>query len=128
MKKLLLLVFSISLLTSCAEDDTEETCIEFGDAGIESVTVLPVDTDGSYPIKVDFRVMNGCGNFGSFEESTEGNTTAIKVIAKYEGCICTQDLPLREVTYTFEPTAPGTYTLKFMTADDTFITETIVAE
>ena len=82
----------------------------------------------SYTFEVGFRVLNGCGEFSSFEQTTLGNVTIIEVIAKYEGCICTQDIPLRQTVYTFNQNIPGTYILKFKMADDNYITQTVAVE
>ena len=128
MKKNALLVMFLILLVSCAQDDATDNCLEFNEAPVETVTVLPADTNGAYPITVAFRVSNGCGDFSIFDDTTAGTTTTIKVVAQYEGCICTQDTPLLEATYLFEPTAPGTYTLKFLTYEEEYITETIVVD
>ena len=69
---------------------------------------------------------NGSGEFSPFEQSVNGNTTTIKVIAKYEWCTYTQDAPLRKTIYNFNQTVPETYILKLKMGDDTFKTETVL--
>ncbi len=128
MKKLLLLFFvTVTLLTSCCDSKTnDEQCVSFVPEGIDAVTLIPTTDMTGAAFNVAFYVNNGCGNFGSFEEIVNGNSITIKVIAKYEGCVCTDDIPLRESVYTFTSNTSGTYLLKFIKADGTFITETVV--
>jgi hypothetical protein len=130
MKKLLLLFcFTVTLLISCNDNEAnDDQCISYSPAVIDAVTLIPtVDMIGAV-FNVAFYVNNGCGDFGSFEETIDGNTITIKVIAKYEGCVCTDDIPLRESVYTFTSATAGTYTLKFLKTDGTFITETVVID
>jgi len=130
MKKLFALLFiSATVLTSCEGENEEplvDNCINFIETGINSVSEIPGDFASGTAYRVTFNCSSGCGNFDSFEEIVEGNTRTIKVIAKYEGCTCTDDTPLREATYGFNPTVPGIYTLKFLKTDGTFFTETFV--
>lgn len=58
-------------------------------------------------IVVSFVVMNGCGGFGRFIESGNELTRTIGIEAKYEGYICTNDLPIRQATYEFIPDSSG---------------------
>jgi len=127
MKSLSYLFVSICfLLNACSENKTPNECVSFVETGIEAVALIPtVDMIGA-TYKVDFPISNGCGKFNKFEETINGNTINIKVIAKYEGCICTQDYSIKSANYVFTTAAPGTYTLKFQKADGTFFTETVV--
>ena len=126
MKTFYLAFLAIFFLSCNDNDDNTNKCIEFDTAGIETVTpAAVVDATGHY-FDVGFRVINGCGQFEEFEQTTEGTVTTIGVIAKYEGCICTQDTPLRQTVYHFTQTIPGVYTLNFKMQDGTFITQTVV--
>lgn len=125
MKTVYLLLFVCALI-SCDCKDDNNNCITFEPAGIETVVEKPnADAIGRL-FDVAFRVKNGCGNFGSFEETTEGSVTTIEVIARYEGCICTEISPLLETVYIFNQTTPGTYTLQFKKSEGTFISQTVV--
>jgi hypothetical protein len=127
--KSIYLSFLVLFLVGCNnDDDTVATCIEFNPAAVETVVENTTADAASYTFEVGFRVLNGCGEFSSFEQTTLGNVTIIEVIAKYEGCICTQDIPLRQTVYTFNQTIPGTYILKFKMADDNYITQTVAVE
>lgn len=125
--KLIYSSFLIFLLFSCVStEDNPDVCIQYRTAGIESAAAnLTADATGK-TFDVAFRVSDGCGAFYSFQENTVGTVTTIKVLAKYEGCFCTQVAPLLETVYIFNQTAPGTYTLNFIKGDGTFFTETVV--
>ena len=127
--KSIYLSFLVLFLVGCNnDDDTVANCIEFNPAAVETVVENTTADAASYTFEVGFRVLNGCGEFSSFEQTTLGNVTIIEVIAKYEGCICTQDIPLRQTVYTFNQNIPGTYILKFKMADDNYITQTVAVE
>lgn len=77
-------------------------------------------------IPVSFQCINGCGQFGRFEEEqVDATTTDLKVMADYKGCTCTEDLPVRVATYRFVPTVAGTYYIRFIQPDSTVMTDTI---
>jgi hypothetical protein len=75
---------------------------------------------------VNFPISNGCGKFNKFEETINGNTIIIIVVAKYKGCICTQNFSIQSSNYVFTTTTSGIYNLKFQKTDGTFFTETVV--
>lgn len=127
MKNLFLILIGFVLLTSCGNDDNAGNCLSYSEAYVDSVEPMENADGVGFLFKVKFIVMNGCGDFGSFEE-INGNSTTVKVIAKYEGCVCTEAIEIKEVVYSFNPTAPGTYTLRFRNSEDTFITETVTVE
>lgn len=129
MKKLIFAMSSaLMLLSACQMDDSNtDYCLSYQTEPVTAVTPIPgVPAQENNSFKVDFNSTNGCGAFDSFDVTSDGNTRVIKVIGKYVGCVCTQDLPAREATYTFTETTPGTYTLKFYQSDTAFITHTVV--
>lgn len=128
MKNLFFALLSFVFLTSCGNDDNADNCVSFSESYVDSVELLETADAIGFPYKVKFIVMNGCGGFGSFEETVAGNTVTVNVIAKYEGCVCTEAIEVKEAVYSFNPTAPGTYTLRFRNTEDTFITKTITVE
>ena len=112
---MLRICFAITvLLIGCGKKNKNPDCGKF-----EQVPVLEVDAPASgrinedIPVVVNFVVFNGCGQFGRFEESVEKNLININLIAKYSGCICTDDIPGRTTTYHFKTSRPGRYILKF---------------
>jgi hypothetical protein len=126
--KLIYTSFLIFFLFSCSSNDPDDSCIAYKTASIETVIPNLAVANSPNAFDVSFRVTNGCGSFFSFQENTTGNITIIQVVAKYDGCFCTQDAPLLESIYVFNQTTPGTYTLKFTKGDTTFITKTVVIQ
>lgn len=126
----IILIFPIlilALLVGCSDDDdddkNEDDCIS---SQIVYVTSVDSPTKGmvneKINIEVNFQVYNGCGNFGKFIETKNNDTLNIEVEAKYEGCICTQKMPIRTVNYEFIPNKAGHYILNFKTSKTEFIT------
>ena len=127
--KTIYISFLALLLFSCSlKNQPEPTCTDYLSAPIETVVAKENADASKFLFDVAFRVTDGCGNFGSFAETTEGNETTIEVIAKYEGCFCTEDTPLRETVYVFNENTPGTYTLKFKMSDDNYVTQMVTIE
>ncbi|WP_047544859.1 hypothetical protein [Psychroserpens sp. Hel_I_66] len=126
-KKNIILLISImifGLLISCSDDDEKENeCIS---SKTEYVTSINSPTTGvvneTINIEVNFQVFNGCGGFGKFIETENGNSRVIEVEAKYVGCICTQDAPIRMVNYEFTTSNAGDYELNFKSSPTEFIT------
>lgn len=121
---LLISIVIFGIVMSCNDDNNEEDeCIT---NKIEYVTSINSPNTGTINdtvnIEVNFRVFNGCGRFGKFIESENGNIRNIEVEAKYEGCICTQEVPIRTVNYEFKTTNSGNYELKFKSSPSEFIT------
>lgn len=129
MKKIFLVIVSIALFVACSNDDNGSgNCISYSQAYVDSVEEIENADAAGFLFKVRFTVMNGCGDFGSFEETVSGNTRTIAINAKYEGCVCTEATEIKETVYSFIPTAPGTYTLRFLNTEDTFITKMVTVE
>ena len=128
MKTLYFSLLTLFLFSCSSNDDTIDNCLEFKPAGVITVeTNATADGIGQF-FDVTFPVINGCGEFGSFNQTTAGNVTTIEVIAKYEGCICTQDIRFLKELYNFSQTTPGTYILKFKMEDGTYLTQMVLIE
>jgi hypothetical protein len=125
MKKIFRILFISTIIfgltISCNKDD--EVCITNQIAYVTSVDSPDTgNVNQIINIEVKFGVGNGCGTLGKFIETNNGNTRTIEVEAKYEGCVCTQDAPIRTVNYEFIPTNTGNYELKFKSSPTEFIT------
>lgn len=124
---LLLIAFSI---ISCAEDrDDRQNCLSY-----ETAYVTAADGPSSaqvgqeVEVLLEFTVFNGCGKFHKFLETESGTVRTIEIEAKYEGCICTQNIPIINVRYYFAPQTPGQYTLKFLSGEEEYKEIVILVE
>lgn len=127
--KLIFFICSIILLTSCNKKQEEDKCISTVKAPvtrIEGATTASINQEIN--LTISFTCFNGCGQFGNMEETIAGNTTTIIVNAKYTGCICTQDVPTRATSYKFKKALAGTYQLKFLQTENTYLTHTIIVQ
>lgn len=123
MKTKLTLFLSILLLLimSCSKEE-DNTCIENKIAYVTSINTPSTGfVNQNITIEVSFGVNNGCGNFGKFNETQNGNTKTIEVEAKYVGCVCTLDAPIRKTNYVFKTQNTGNYTLKYKSSATEFI-------
>ena len=83
-KYLIILSILLSINISCSENDKND-CIE---NKLAYVTSVDSPTNGVINeiinIEVNFGVGNGCGQFGAFIETENGNVKIIEVNARYE--------------------------------------------
>lgn len=104
----------------------DQVCISYEQANASNAIVPSTgNVNQTISIPVTFQVINGCGRFGNFIETNDGNTKTITINAKYEGCFCTQAIEQRQAIYNFNPTTPGTYTLNFTQTNGNVLTHTI---
>ncbi|HZJ35910.1 MAG TPA: hypothetical protein VFD29_04735 [Gillisia sp.] len=127
-KYIITLSILLTINISCSENDKND-CVENKLAYVTSVNspsngVINEITN----IEVDFGVNNGCGQFGEFIETENGNVKIIEINARYFGCICTQDAPIRTVNYEFITQIPGNHELRFKSNDTDFITVNLLIE
>jgi hypothetical protein len=127
-KYIITLSILLTINISCSENDKND-CVENKLAYVTSVNSLSNGVINEITnIEVDFGVNNGCGQFGEFIETENGNVKIIEINARYEGCICTQDAPIRTVNYEFITQIPGNYELRFKSNDTDFITVNLLIE
>ena len=122
-KKLLVILMIFGLFIGCNDDDDwEEECISIGTEYVTSV-LSPTSAlvNETINIELEFIVYNGCGEFGKFIETQNNNVLNITIEAKYEGSVCTKDIPTRKVNYQFSPQSTGNYELNFRSSPTEFI-------
>ncbi len=113
MKAKLIISLLLFVIFSCSKE-TENNCVENRIAYVSSINSATTGkVNENINIEVSFGVNNGCGNFGKFIETQNGNTKTIEVEARYEGCVCTLDAPTRKTNYVFKTQNSGNYILKF---------------
>lgn len=132
MNKKYLVFFFFSLiitLLGCHKKYEDSTCLSFSQAPvtkIEGANAALVNQE--IILTVSFICFSGCGQFGNFDEAITGNVTTISVTAKYLGCICTHNIPVRQTIYKFKKSQPGTFELKFSQTGNTYLTHTIIVQ
>ncbi|GAB3829459.1 hypothetical protein [Pontibacter rugosus] len=126
----LLAIFALFLFCgfSCSKDEEDVSPLEKDPAPVTMVEMPETAVVGqTVTANIYFVVNNSCGNFGSFDVSTDQMTYTIKVFPKYVGETCAMYLPTRQVNYSFKPEKPGIYILKFQAAgENQYITKTLV--
>ena len=119
----------ITLLSCNKKNEDNSTCLSFTKAPVTKIEgANSALVNQEVILTVSFGCFNGCGRFGNFDEVITGNATTITVNAKYEGCICTQDIPIRQTTYKFKKSQTGTFDLKFLQTENTYFTHTIIVQ
>ena len=130
--KNLLMILCLPVLFSCSSgqiDALQNTPKQDALKQIEPHRPSPVETiqapttasiGQEVEVEVHFRVFNGCGQFGKFNQEVTGTTRTIGVQAVYKGEICTQDIPLRTTTYRFTPKEKGEHILRFHAENDQY--------
>ena len=113
-------------LNGCKKDNSGKECIGYSNAQITEVKGSNSTSAGQeIDLSISYFFLNGCGNFESLESITNGNTTTIRVIAKYEGCVCPEVLVWGEKVYTFKASEPGIYLLNFLQPNKSILEYTI---
>ena len=128
-KQVFLFFSLIVTLLGCNKKNENSACLSITKAPvtkIEGANTALVNQE--ILLTVSFGCFNGCGQFLDFNEVITGNATTITVKAKYEGCICTQDLPIRQTTYKFKKSQTGTFELKFQQSENTYLSHTIIVQ
>jgi hypothetical protein len=120
-------VLLVAGLLSCDKPEENACGISYANAPVTRVqgpNSASVNQDLS--LSVLFSCFNSCGQFGRIEETSNADTTTIKVIAKYEGCICLQVFTSGQTIYKFRAARAGTYYLKFWQGENSYITDTVM--
>lgn len=129
-QKNLVILFSLTLLLiSCKKNKENSHCLSFTNAAVTNIegsnTAL---VNQEIVLTISFQCTNGCGQFGSFEETTIGNIIQVSVKAKYEGCVCTQDVPIRTTQYKFRKSQSGSFEIRFLQNNNSYLSHTIVVQ
>ena len=117
------------VFSGCDKAPDDETCLSFHTSPVTNVAgPVTAMANEEITLTVSFSCFNGCGHFNKFEEATAGNTSTITVQARYQGCVCTMDVPIRQVAFKFKKSQPGTYTLRFFQDHHNYLDHTIVVQ
>lgn len=126
MKNASIIIIALGLFISgCLGKIDPPVCISTLESRVSSVTGANSTTvNNAVNVNVNFTISNGCGRFNSFDQAIVGDTTYVRVLAKYDGCVCTQALSTGTATYIFSKATPGQYYIKFR-GDTSFITQRV---
>lgn len=118
--------FSVLIfISSCKLDST-------GDCYAEA-PALPVSVDApstgmlNQPININvqFQIGNGCGSFLRNDSYTDGDTTEVVIRAKYQGCVCTQQIVGGQQTFQYTPTRTGAHYFRYFISEGVYLKDTI---
>lgn len=119
-------IFFVIACVSCRND---KNCLLYEQAFVSKVEGSSNgQINQEISLQVYFGCNNGCAQFGNFEENISGNTRTIIVNARYEGCFCIQIAPTLIETYKFKTSQAGTYYLKFLQRNNTYLTDTLTIQ
>ncbi|KQO22783.1 hypothetical protein ASF10_10495 [Flavobacterium sp. Leaf82] len=131
-KSVFVVLFLVTALISCSNDDDKETP---PDATTKVALVTEVKGPATGKVNeelsydVTFIVDNACGEFSKISEATIGTEKGLQVEAKYPSGVCTQQVPdPKKTVYKFKSAAKGTFEIKFKKSDKEFITTKVVIE
>ncbi|WP_044200718.1 hypothetical protein [Flammeovirga sp. OC4] len=128
MLKVLQLFILATFLFSCSSNDNiTEDCSSTELSHINDVS-LPSQGKVGEQIEgtIEYALSNGCGRFNKLNQSVDGKTVTLSVEVVYEGCICTTNAPIGEVTFNFTPNETGEYKVIFELPDSNNKTLTIL--
>jgi hypothetical protein len=72
-----------------------------------------------------FQLANGCGSFSDTETFDDGDTTEVIIRAKYQGCVCTQQIVTSQHVYSYTPTRTGAHYFKYFISEGNYLRDTI---
>jgi hypothetical protein len=129
-QKNIVILFSFALLLiSCKKNKENSNCLSYTNAAVTNIAgPNTAFVNQEIVLTISFQCTNGCGQFGSFEETSLGNNINVTVKAKYEGCICTQDIPIRTTQYKFKKSQSGSFQLRFLQSNNSYLSHTIVVQ
>lgn len=124
-KILFFTLVTVLIILSCGGDNERE-CQAEEIAYINEVDApATAKVNETVPIDVTFSMINTCGSFSEFVETSDEQGFIISVKANYTGCICGQAIIEDTQTYEFNAPSVGIYELNFRSSPSEFITVNI---
>ena len=122
MRRFLFAVFTF-LIISCNKSD-EVIFVHWNVTKVEG----PATGNVNQPVAltVYWPYGSGCDVLDKFEETKGGNIIYIKAYGHTTSGICTMDAGIKTKIYNFLSASAGTFELRFVNPDNTFISHTIV--
>ena len=72
-----------------------------------------------------YSTSGSCDVLEKFEETKQGSVLFIQAFGFLNGGICTMDAPIKTKTYNFISTSAGTFELRFLNKDSSYIAHTV---
>jgi len=125
MRLFLFALFTLLIISCNKPNDNEVIFIHW------TVTQVEGPTSGNINQTVALIVYwpygsGSCDVLDKFVETKQGNIIYIKAYGHTTSGICTMDAGIKTKTYNFLSASPGTFELRFVNPDNTFILHTIV--
>jgi hypothetical protein len=126
--KSIVLIFAVSIQTSCVDDDGNDCYYEI--VSLATEVTGPTTSAVNVPIvfNVKFLPFDGCTTFLRFNQERVNNVFYLDVISKGEQCGCDQEIVEGTATYSFTPSTPGVYTFRFTSDVDAAIIKNVTVE
>lgn len=126
--KSIVLIFAVSIQTSCVDDDGSDCYYEI--VSLATAVTGPATVAVNEPIvfNVKFLPFDGCTTFLRINQERLNNVFYLDVISKGEQCGCDKEIEEGSATYTFTPTSTGLYTFRFTSGVDDVIIKNVTVE
>jgi hypothetical protein len=124
MRLFLFAVFTLFVL-SCNKPDNEIIFIHWNVTKVEGPATGNINQTVALTVSWPYG-SGSCDVLDKFEETKQGNIIYIKAYGHTTSGICTMDAGIKTKTYNFLSASAGTFELRFVNRDNTFISHTIV--
>jgi hypothetical protein len=114
---------TIGFIVSCKDPLATECDIESPAPVLEINIPDTLTLTSTLPMKV--QISNGCGNYSKLKTERDVNVLYIYPIARYQGCICTQEIKELVVNPSLTFPQTGNFTLQVFSAQGNFITKRV---
>lgn len=126
--KSIVLIFALTIQTSCVSDDDNQCYFEFM-SYVTAVTGPETSTvNEEITFVVTYMPTFGCGSFLEFNEGIQGNVRYLTIFDKTTECSCSTEPVSTTINYKFTPTTPGEYTFRFKSDEDSSIIKNVIVE
>lgn len=129
MKKIIFFFLLLFVFSSCKkEKDCSEKTTELTFFATDAVMPSTAKIGETVPMNIYYDYNKGCEVFGSVNESANAFDVSISLSGNKNECACSSTLTSTSTTYNAKFHSSGTYSVKFLKADGSFISKTIVIQ
>lgn len=117
--------------TSCSlpENDRSNCSQVIGAATIAVAGPTTAAVNEEITLAVSYKIQAACGDFYAFNNQTVNATEKkVGVLVTYDACSCDGVYTVENEPYKFKVAVAGTYTLKFATTNEVFVTHIVTVE